>query len=47
VDIPIYVSDCRRAEQVFGWRPERKPEVIVTDVFDWIRSHEDDLSRVM
>ena len=47
VDIPIYVSDCRRAEQVFGWRPERKPEVIVTDVFDWIRAHEDDLRRVM
>lgn len=47
VDIPIYVSDSRRAERVFGWRPKRSPELIVRDVFDWIRAHEDELGRVM
>ena len=47
VDIPIFVSDCRRAERVFGWQPRRNPERIVADVFDWILHHEDDLRRVM
>ena len=46
VDIPIYLSDCRRAERVFGWRPRRTPTAIVSDVVDWIRAHETDLRRV-
>jgi CDP-paratose 2-epimerase len=47
VDIPIYLSDCRHAEKVFGWRPMRNPEVIVSDLFDWIQDHENDLRRVL
>jgi CDP-paratose 2-epimerase len=47
VDIPIYLSDCERAERVFGWRPGRNPEAIVADIHDWVRANEDDLRRVL
>jgi CDP-paratose 2-epimerase len=46
VDIPIYVSDCGRAERIFGWQPQRDAKVIVTDVVDWIRAHETELKKV-
>jgi len=47
VDIPIYLSDCDHAKKVFGWRPTRNPEVIVSDIFDWIQANKDDLRRVL
>jgi CDP-paratose 2-epimerase len=47
VDIPIYLSDCSLAERTFGWRPERSPTVIVSDLVDWIRAHEAELRRVL
>ncbi len=47
VDIPIYLSDCERARKVFGWRPERTPEDIVTDIHKWIRANESELRRIL
>ncbi|MDX6446405.1 MAG: CDP-paratose 2-epimerase [Blastocatellia bacterium] len=43
VDIPLYISDCRKANQSFSWRPERPVKDIVKDIFDWLKQNEAEL----
>ena len=38
VDIPFYSTDCRKAMDAFGWRPEIKPRAIVAEIAQWLRS---------
>jgi len=40
VDIPLYISDHRRASAAFGWEPQRSISDIVTDIFQWVRVNE-------
>lgn len=40
VDIPLYISDCRRSEAEFAWQPSASMETIVGDTFEWIRQNE-------
>lgn len=46
VDIPIYISDYRRAEQRFGWQPTTSIRQIVTEITGWIRSQEETLKHI-
>ena len=39
VDLRIYVTDARKAEVDFGWRPTRGPARIVRDIRAWIEEH--------
>ena len=39
-DVPLYVSDCSRLFSRSDWRPKRSVEVLVSDIFQWIRSNE-------
>ncbi len=39
-DLRIFLADCARIEQQYGWKPERSVRDIVGDVFDWIRENE-------
>jgi CDP-paratose 2-epimerase len=40
-DVPIYISDCSRLFGRTDWRPTRDARAILTDIFEWIRAHED------
>jgi CDP-paratose 2-epimerase len=40
-DIPIYISDSSLLYSRTDWRPTRDARAILTDIFEWIRSHED------
>jgi CDP-paratose 2-epimerase len=40
-DIPIYISDSSLLFSRTDWRPTRDARAILTDIFEWIRSHED------
>jgi len=40
VDVPLYVSDSRRAQREFGWKPARTVTTIVRDTIEWIRRNE-------
>ena len=40
VDIPLFITDSRRMLSVVRWRPSRGVEVIVSDIFNWIRLNE-------
>jgi CDP-paratose 2-epimerase len=39
-DIPIYISDSSLLFSRTDWRPTRDARTILTDIFEWIRSHE-------
>jgi CDP-paratose 2-epimerase len=39
-DIPIYISDCTRLQEMTEWRPRRGPADILTDIHAWIVEHE-------
>jgi CDP-paratose 2-epimerase len=47
VDLRIYVTDNRKAEVDFGWRPTRGPATIVRDLRAWIEEHEATLERIL
>jgi CDP-paratose 2-epimerase len=36
MDIPVYLSDCRRLFTRTAWRPRRTPRMILQDIHDWI-----------
>ena len=40
-DIPIYISDAGKLHSRTDWRPTRDARQILTDIFEWIRAHED------
>jgi CDP-paratose 2-epimerase len=40
VDIPLFICDCHRISSAAKWRPTRGVEVIVSDIFNWIRENE-------
>jgi CDP-paratose 2-epimerase len=39
-DVPLYVSDCNRLFSRSDWRPKRSVEILVVDIFQWIRANE-------
>ena len=39
-DIIWYVTDNGDTEATFQWKPERNPETILTDIFDWLHENE-------
>lgn len=43
VDIPLFITDFRRAEGAFGWTPTRSIERIARDVAAWAGQHESTL----
>ena len=46
VDIPMYISDCRRIQGQIEWRPQRDVRRIVTEIYEWIRQNEADLKTI-
>jgi CDP-paratose 2-epimerase len=47
VDLRVYVTDARKAEVDFGWRPTKGPARIVRDIRAWIEEHEDTLASLL
>jgi CDP-paratose 2-epimerase len=46
VDIPLFICDCTRISSEVAWRPVRGVDVIVADIFNWIRENETDLRPI-
>lgn len=40
VDVPLYISDCRRVSAVTGWMPRRDARTTFSDIHAWLRSEE-------
>ncbi len=46
VDVPLYLTDCSKAQRFFGWRPQRDIETIVSEIAEWVRSNESALRQI-
>jgi CDP-paratose 2-epimerase len=44
-DVPLYLSDSRRAAADLGWAPARSASDIVRDCFGWLAEHGEDFRR--
>jgi CDP-paratose 2-epimerase len=44
VDVPLYVSDARKAADTFGWTASRAPAHIVDEIAGWIADEEETLA---
>jgi CDP-paratose 2-epimerase len=38
-DVKWYISDNGNTESIFNWRPEKKPEDILSDIHTWLSAH--------
>ena len=47
VDLRIYVTDSRKAQADFDWRPTRPPAQIVGDIRRWIEEHRETLKDIL
>ena len=43
VDIPLYISDNRKAARTFQWAPRRSVRIIVDEINSWLKDNEADL----
>lgn len=43
VDIPLYISDSRKAMSAFDWKPARTVRDIITEIAAWLRENEEQL----
>ena len=47
VDVPWYISDHQRISALLGWKPQRTPRDIVTDVRKWLGDNEQALAKLI
>lgn len=45
-DVPIYLTDTRRARDELGWRPRQSAQAIVADCVAWVGAHREELLTV-
>lgn len=46
-DIPSYITDNSYINKEISWKPKRSVENTLTDVFDWIKSNENELKKIV
>ena len=46
-DIPIYISDNSKIQELFSWKPEYSPTQIINDTFKWLKSNESTLKNIL
>ena len=46
-DIPIYISDNSKVQELSSWRPEINPTQTIMDTFNWLKSNESILKNIL
>jgi len=46
-DLRIYISDNSKLQALCGWTPQRSLLGLVTDTFEWLKYHEQDLKKIL
>lgn len=46
-DIRIYITDNSKITRLTGWKPKRSPQIIVEDIFNWIKENESQLAEIL
>lgn len=45
-DMPIFITDSRKLIEATGWQPKRDGKTLITDIYEWIRQHEQALHNI-
>jgi CDP-paratose 2-epimerase len=46
-DVRIYISDNSSVAALRGWRPRRSPEVVLADIYNWIKQEGESLAAIL
>ena len=46
-DIPVYITDNSKINSICGWAPENSPQMILSDIFEWIKNHEQSVKKLL
>ena len=46
-DVPWFITDSRKLQQVTGWQPQRSLEHILNEIHDWIKAHQAQLRPIL
>jgi CDP-paratose 2-epimerase len=46
-DSPIYLTDHSSVPDETGWRPKRNLQIILADIFDWLKKDEKQLKNIL
>lgn len=46
-DIRIYITDNTKISALSGWRPEKKPKDIITEIYKWIKENQLILNNIL
>ena len=46
-DIPIYITDTSKVSKLSSWKPIYSPEEIIIDTFNWLKSNESILKKIL
>ena len=47
LDLRIYISDTRKVQNDFPWKPQRSPGQIIQDIHSWINVNRDSLKGIL
>lgn len=47
VDLRIYITDARKAQNDFSWKPNKGVDQIVVDIISWAQSHRSQLKSIL
>jgi CDP-paratose 2-epimerase len=45
-DVPIFITDSRKVEEVSGWRPQRDAKTTLNEIYEWIRQYEETVRSI-
>ncbi len=46
-DLPIYITDATKVNKDYNWTPEKMPEDILKDIYEWIDANKDSLRGIL
>jgi CDP-paratose 2-epimerase len=46
-DIRLYITDNTKISTISGWLPQRNPQKILLDIFDWVKTNEKSLIKIL
>jgi CDP-paratose 2-epimerase len=46
-DIRIYITDNSKISEVSGWKPEKKPKEIISEIHKWIEENQNNLFEIL
>jgi CDP-paratose 2-epimerase len=46
-DVPLYITDATKIQKKTAWRPQRHPEKLLIDIYDWLAQNEQFLKPIL